>query len=63
MQEATAQVRREAFGIRLRCLCEHEQFYSGVDEHVYVCAACHREYQLLQTGTDIAIIPRTGRPR
>jgi uncharacterized protein (DUF983 family) len=63
MKEATAQVTREPFGIRLQCLCGQEQVYSGVDEHVYACAACHREYQLRQAGADLSIITRTGRPR
>ena len=63
MKEATAQVTREPFGMRLQCLCGQEQFSSGVDEHVYAGAACHRESQRRQTGADLSMITCTGRRR
>ena len=63
MQEAMAQGTRELVGMRLQCLCGQEQFYSGVDEHVYACTACHREYHLHQAGPAIVVSLRMGRAR
>ena len=39
----------ETYGIRLTCTCGAQQYYGGVDAHIYICTSCHAHYKLAQT--------------
>jgi Zn finger protein HypA/HybF involved in hydrogenase expression len=55
MAVSVATCHLERYGLRLTCACGTEQYYAGVDAHIYICNTCHAHYQIVQTQTGSAV--------
>jgi len=55
MATGTASVEVEVFGVRLTCACGVVQYYSGVDDGIYLCTGCGRQYKLTRTPAGLVL--------
>jgi Zn finger protein HypA/HybF involved in hydrogenase expression len=55
MAVSTATAHLEPYGLRLTCVCGTEQYYAGVDAHIFICATCQTHYRIVQTSAGVEV--------
>jgi Zn finger protein HypA/HybF involved in hydrogenase expression len=55
MARSAATCHWEPYGLRLTCVCGTEQYYAGVDAHIYICTTCQAHYQIVQTPAGVTV--------
>jgi Zn finger protein HypA/HybF involved in hydrogenase expression len=55
MAVSTATCHLEPYGMRLTCACGTEQYYGGVDAHIYICSTCQTHYRVVETQAGLKV--------